>query len=249
MLNLDERIAEWRRQMLAAGIKTPVPLDELESHLREEVEQQLQSGLSAQEAFEAAVRQLGESKALKREFSKVSRNCWHFRENPIALNILAVWFFIMGLSHLFPVRYLLFDFFHFGFYANLISVTSVVVMLTGGKTFLGAVLFTLIGTGLLRRRNFWRICALAFFGLRFAGEIGAFIYLGHLSPIYHYAPFIPPDGGPVRYGFMGLSVPYAVFYAIPLINLAMIFVGWHILTRPSIRNLFHPASTRKEQYA
>ena len=38
--------------MLAAGIKTPVPLEELESHLREEIEQQTKLGLSEAEAFE-----------------------------------------------------------------------------------------------------------------------------------------------------------------------------------------------------
>jgi hypothetical protein len=47
MFNLDQAIADWRRQMLAAGIKTPVPLEELEIHLREDVEQQMQSGLRA----------------------------------------------------------------------------------------------------------------------------------------------------------------------------------------------------------
>ena len=46
MFNLNEEIAEWRRQMLAAGIETPVPLNELESHLREDVEQQMRSGLA-----------------------------------------------------------------------------------------------------------------------------------------------------------------------------------------------------------
>ena len=40
MLDLEQSIAEWRRQMLAAGLKTPVPLEELESHLRDEIEQQ-----------------------------------------------------------------------------------------------------------------------------------------------------------------------------------------------------------------
>ena len=40
----NKSIAEWREQMLAAGIKTPVPLEELEIHLREEIEQQMKSG-------------------------------------------------------------------------------------------------------------------------------------------------------------------------------------------------------------
>jgi len=37
MFSLEKSISEWRRQMLAAGIKTPVPLEELEIHLREEI--------------------------------------------------------------------------------------------------------------------------------------------------------------------------------------------------------------------
>ena len=42
MFNLEQSIADWRRQMLAAGIKMPVPLEELESHLREDIAQQMQ---------------------------------------------------------------------------------------------------------------------------------------------------------------------------------------------------------------
>jgi len=37
MFDLDQAISEWRRQMAAGGIKLPDALDELESHLREEV--------------------------------------------------------------------------------------------------------------------------------------------------------------------------------------------------------------------
>ncbi len=39
MFNLEQAIADWRRQMLAVGIKTPVPLEELEIHLRDEIEE------------------------------------------------------------------------------------------------------------------------------------------------------------------------------------------------------------------
>ena len=42
--------------MLAAGIKTPVPLEELEIHLREEIERQMKSGLNEQKAFKIAVK-------------------------------------------------------------------------------------------------------------------------------------------------------------------------------------------------
>ena len=73
MFNLEQSIAEWRRQMLAAGIKTPVPLEELEIHLREEIEQQMKSGLSGQEAFEISIRQIGQPKRLNNEFEKSER--------------------------------------------------------------------------------------------------------------------------------------------------------------------------------
>src|SRR5215468_8725005 len=72
MFNLEQSIVEWRRQMLAAGLKNPGLLDELESHLREEVEQQIQSGAAAQDAFEKAVEQMGQAKALKQEFKKIA---------------------------------------------------------------------------------------------------------------------------------------------------------------------------------
>jgi hypothetical protein len=71
MFNLDHAIAEWRRQMLAAGIKTPVPLNELENHLRDDVEQQMRSGSSAQQAFQAAVQGIGQAAVLECEFDKV----------------------------------------------------------------------------------------------------------------------------------------------------------------------------------
>ena len=57
--------------MLAAGIKTPVPLDELEIHLREGLEDQMKSGLNPQQGFEITVQQIGQSNILKNEFAKV----------------------------------------------------------------------------------------------------------------------------------------------------------------------------------
>src|SRR5437899_1789321 len=70
MFNLEQAIAEWRQQMVAAGITTPESLDELESHLREEIEQQIRSGVGEQRAFEAAVEHIGQPSALGAEFAK-----------------------------------------------------------------------------------------------------------------------------------------------------------------------------------
>ncbi len=71
MFELEKSIAAWRKQMLAAGIKSPVPMDELESHLREEVERQTKLGLNAQQAFETAASNVGHASELKREFKKI----------------------------------------------------------------------------------------------------------------------------------------------------------------------------------
>jgi hypothetical protein len=72
VFNFEQSIAEWRKQMLAAGIKSPVPLEELEIHLREEVERQMWSGTEAQAAFESAVQKIGRASVLKNEFQKTN---------------------------------------------------------------------------------------------------------------------------------------------------------------------------------
>jgi hypothetical protein len=74
MFDLEEKIVEWRKQMLAAGIKSPVPLEELDSHLREEIEQQKKSGLSEAETFDAAVRKIGQAHVVQSEFRKVEES-------------------------------------------------------------------------------------------------------------------------------------------------------------------------------
>ena len=71
MFNLEQAIAEWRQQMLAAGIKSPTPLDELESHLRDDIERQLQSDVNVEKAFQNATEAMGKAHALKQEFQKV----------------------------------------------------------------------------------------------------------------------------------------------------------------------------------
>lgn len=72
MFDLNQSITEWRRQMAAGGIKSPKVLDELESHLREDVERRIQSGAPLERAFQEATRQIGAAKDLKLEFGKIS---------------------------------------------------------------------------------------------------------------------------------------------------------------------------------
>src|ERR1700689_3863590 len=70
MFDLESAITDWRKQMLDAGIKTPATLDELESHLRDEMGRQLQSGLDEAAAFRSAVQQIGRPGLLTAEFKR-----------------------------------------------------------------------------------------------------------------------------------------------------------------------------------
>jgi hypothetical protein len=76
MFSLEQSITAWRKQMLAGGIKAPVPLDELEGHLREEVDRRVREGIQTQLAFEEAVLKMGAAGELKAEFSRG----WRWRD-------------------------------------------------------------------------------------------------------------------------------------------------------------------------
>lgn len=70
MFNLDQAISEWRRLMAEGGMRTPEFLDELESHLGDDVEEQMRHGLTPEQAFTAASSRLGKPAALQHEFKK-----------------------------------------------------------------------------------------------------------------------------------------------------------------------------------
>jgi hypothetical protein len=70
MFDLERVITKWRKQMASGGVSNPVVLDELESHLREEIERQMRAGASAEQAFQVATQKIGAANALKNEFRK-----------------------------------------------------------------------------------------------------------------------------------------------------------------------------------
>jgi hypothetical protein len=70
MFDLEKSIADWRKQMRAAGIKASMPLEELEIHLREEISHFVASGKSEAVAFEIAVTRVGNPGTVGSEFRK-----------------------------------------------------------------------------------------------------------------------------------------------------------------------------------
>jgi len=76
MFNLEQSVSEWRRQMQSVGVKNPDIVDELESHLREDLARRVQSGESEEQAFEGAVQGVGQASLLKHEFAKLGGKKW-----------------------------------------------------------------------------------------------------------------------------------------------------------------------------
>lgn len=76
MFDLETAVAKWRQELLDEGVRSLVLLDELETHVREEVDHLVRSGMEAAQAFELAVRHLGGAADLKKEFMKTGENRW-----------------------------------------------------------------------------------------------------------------------------------------------------------------------------
>jgi hypothetical protein len=71
MPDVESQIANWRRDMSSAGIKSTTLLDELEGHLRDDIEHQMRSGEDMERAFAAAAGHIGRARELRSEFQKI----------------------------------------------------------------------------------------------------------------------------------------------------------------------------------
>src|SRR5258706_14593066 len=73
MFDLETKIGTWREELVDAGLSEPEFLDELESHLREDIEEQVASGLTEELAFQKAAERIGQANALQNEFKKFGK--------------------------------------------------------------------------------------------------------------------------------------------------------------------------------
>ncbi|MFI5382211.1 MAG: cytochrome c biogenesis protein CcsA [Tepidisphaerales bacterium] len=103
MFKLEEQIHLWRKTLVEVVGDQPEVVDELESHLREEVERLLQSGASPEQAWTIAVGRLGEPADLAQEFAKLRRPSWLPARVAygamIAGGLLLAWFMVAKLGH------------------------------------------------------------------------------------------------------------------------------------------------------
>ena len=74
---LEKRIAEWRQYMLRRQALSGADVEELEDHLRTQVEALEAAGLDREEAFLVAVKRLGDLDSISREFAReYSERLW-----------------------------------------------------------------------------------------------------------------------------------------------------------------------------
>ena len=73
----ETQIAQWRAHLLRSGAVNPADVEELESHLREQMAALVDAGLAVEEAFLVAVKRMGNIDAVSREFARVhSERLW-----------------------------------------------------------------------------------------------------------------------------------------------------------------------------
>jgi hypothetical protein len=72
MFDLEQAIGSWRRELADGGIESTDMLDELEGHLREDIEMQREANAATgvEEVFAIAVHRMGDAHALRTEFHK-----------------------------------------------------------------------------------------------------------------------------------------------------------------------------------
>ncbi len=102
MFDLNKSTADWLGDLRQSEALEETDLEELESHLKDEMEQLMDKGLSEKEAFWVATSRAGNRKELPREYAKVnSRPVWRHRFLWMAVGVLAYLLlstFIGGLS-------------------------------------------------------------------------------------------------------------------------------------------------------
>jgi hypothetical protein len=80
MFELERTIQDWRNGLLQSQNVLESDVDELESHVRDEVESLMLAGLSAEEAFMVSTHRIGDNNAVAQEFAKVNtKEVWRNR--------------------------------------------------------------------------------------------------------------------------------------------------------------------------
>ena len=101
MHEMEQLIAEWRKTIVTEHKVCHETIDELETHLRENVDQLVRSGMTEREAFQSAVAQLGGARKIASEFQKLDRGTWFPVKLVVGFGVTAA----LGFAILLMVRF------------------------------------------------------------------------------------------------------------------------------------------------
>src|SRR6185436_2074344 len=97
MFDLEREMADWRRSMSARLPHHREALDELESHLRDAVQQRTAAGATPHEAWTAALARLGSADTIAAEYGKLpSRAVWRWLPARVVLGVYAAFVACLG---------------------------------------------------------------------------------------------------------------------------------------------------------
>jgi len=121
MLTLDKRIKKWSRKVNRNKSFTPIEMVEMEDHLLVEIKQMVQYvGMTEEEAFQKALKTLGEQGILDEEFGKIRRS---------AFDKVKLWAYLQTFVILALVVFILVPYIHFPIKEN----PNTTGFITGGK--------------------------------------------------------------------------------------------------------------------
>lgn len=101
MFNPESAISTWRNQLSASGIISSEILDELESHLRDDMDRRLRSGAGPEQAFREAARRVGSPEILRVEYDKIGNQERKFMKRSLMF-IIAFIGVMVGMALVMP---------------------------------------------------------------------------------------------------------------------------------------------------
>ena len=138
MFDMNEQIKVWRSELSHKQTLEKSDIDELENHLREEIERLAESELTQEEAFMVAAHRLGHSESLSEEFAKINTSViWRKRLFRVGTIVFA-WIILTYIWQVVSLAGLL-----LGAFAGLRGYPLNIVEILSQVTFLGIVLFAL----------------------------------------------------------------------------------------------------------
>ena len=95
MFDLNEQIAKWRDELVIRRILQESDIDELENHLRDEIDELSSTKLLPEEVFVIAVNRLGYIDSIVEEYEKINHST--FKLNKVNQIIAGIFFYFVSL--------------------------------------------------------------------------------------------------------------------------------------------------------